>query len=199
MVALKKILENRWARALLAALALLAVGYVAGARRSRAPPVDCPRTRLKNALLTKALMSARRADFHDLPTVGYASFDGTKLPAPAGSDLASACFTYTLDGDPSGRARWRADRWFTEVMDSKYAAVDRYLQSNLADAESCRRLFEDYASATEEVALAPAPAREKRRRIVKARGSKDAAPERPAPVEAPPAAAPAPEPEATEA
>ena len=73
---------------------------------------DTPLERLKNGLVSYALLKCRPEDRDDF-NMNYASFDGTRLPMFSGYDTVNATYTY-----------------ISPLMPVKTAAIERYLRKN---------------------------------------------------------------------
>lgn len=104
---------------------------------SRRKPVQTPLDRLKNALLSFALAITCKNDVSE--SALYANYDGTKLPTMSGADLTNACFTYILDVN-----EFRKDPWYSQVMEAKIHAINRYIDKNLDTDEKVTILFNKF-------------------------------------------------------
>lgn len=93
---------------------------------------------VKNALLAHALMKARGGDRDDL-NMNYKAFDGSRLPMFSGYSLTNACMSYIVD-----RGDLRRSPFYTQVMEEKASAIDRYLEKNLGTDEQAVKFFEEY-------------------------------------------------------
>lgn len=95
---------------------------------------------LKNALLAYALHKTTiNAD--DVPSSKtahrYDDYDGSKLPPMTGYTLPNACFTYILE-----RPRVRLiDSTYTEIMESKFVAIEKFIEKNLDTDDKVLKLF----------------------------------------------------------
>lgn len=101
----------------------------------RCTPVE----RLKNALLSFALSVACKNDISD--DMMYGNYDGTKLPRMAGASVANACFTYILD-----IAEFRRTPLYTQVMEAKILAIQKYIDANLDTEQKVLDFFEKFVS-----------------------------------------------------
>jgi LytS/YehU family sensor histidine kinase len=96
-------------------------------------PLEC----LKNALLAHALVKIRYNDMNN--SMNYASFDGTKLPMLSGCSVANACFSYIIS-----KQEFRKGPFYSQIMESKIDAIEKYLNKNLDTDEKVVSFFDDY-------------------------------------------------------
>jgi hypothetical protein len=90
--------------------------------------------RLKNALLSFALMNAGNVD--SMPSYNFDTYDGTTLPAFAGYDLPNACFSY-LDIESVGGVN---------LLEEKQDVIHKYLQKQLDTDEKVEEFFRSFLS-----------------------------------------------------
>lgn len=95
-------------------------------------PVD----KLKNALLSFALMEVKHADVNSGLNMNYADYTGDELPAMSGCSIENACFTYMLNKDSSP--------FYTKHMEQKTKAIEKYLQHHLNTDEKVLTFFQDF-------------------------------------------------------
>jgi hypothetical protein len=107
----------------------------------QAPPVqNSSREQLKNALLTFALGRVD-GDKFDNGALGmqYDKYNGDSLPTLSGADLNMACFSYIIN-----KEEFRRDPWYTEIMEKKLDAINRYLDTHLGTDEQVSEFFERF-------------------------------------------------------
>jgi hypothetical protein len=97
-----------------------------------------PLEKLKNALLTLALVEVKKEDMAGLD-MNYAKYDGSKFPALSGSSLVHACYTYIFN-----RALFQKSPMFTEMYESKLDAIEKYLKLHLKSEDQTMDLFEKF-------------------------------------------------------
>lgn len=117
------------------AAVVFGLAFVAAAKE-KSRPVE----KLKNALLSLALMRTKPGDRDDF-SMDYAAFDGTKLPMFSGCDLANAAFTYILD-----IGEFRRGPFYTAHMEHKHRAVERYIERNLSTRSAVYAFFKDFVA-----------------------------------------------------
>lgn len=115
---------------------------LATVKRAEKEAADARITSLKNGLLTLALMTVNTADIDDA-NFGYASFDGSKLPALSGCSTANACLSYILDRDA-----FRRSPMHSRHMERKLDAIDKYLTTHFDTDAKVAAFIERYAAAT---------------------------------------------------
>jgi hypothetical protein len=125
--------------ALFVLLALFCANFLLAYRSWRKIERRRPLERLKNALLTLALVTAQKDAIQDLPIVNYDALDGTKLPALAGSSMAHACYSYILSPRDESQHRFR-----NPIMVAKGRAIERCLDKNLDSDAKAYALFERF-------------------------------------------------------
>ena len=94
-------------------------------------------TDIQNTLLTYALMTAAKKDVDS--SYDYAKFNGTKMPMMAGCDLHNACSTYIID-----RNRFRQDPWYSDIMDQKLVAIEKYLDNKFKSRADTDKFFMEF-------------------------------------------------------
>lgn len=95
--------------------------------------------RLKNALLSFALMRMCKDDIHEW-NLNYEGFDGTKLPGFCGVSLDNACFTYMRS-----REELKMDTFFTRYLIKKLGAIEKYVDKNLNTEDQVQAFFNAFA------------------------------------------------------
>lgn len=95
--------------------------------------------KLKNALLTLALMKVNEKDIAHL-NYDYQSFDGTQLPSISGCSIVNGCFSYIIN-----KFNFRFNNFmYSEMMMDKLKAIDRYLNRNLGTDKQVQEFFTVY-------------------------------------------------------
>jgi hypothetical protein len=97
-----------------------------------------PLEKLKNALLTFALVDIKKEDMAGLD-MNYAKYDGSKFPALSGSSLVNACYTYIFN-----RASFLKSPLFTEMYESKLDAIEKYLNLHLKSEDQTMDFFKKF-------------------------------------------------------
>jgi len=97
-----------------------------------------PLERLKNALLTFALVNIKKEDMAKL-CYDYENFNGDKFPALSGSSLAHACYTYIFN-----RSTFRKSIMYSKAMENKLDAIEKYLNLHLNTQEQTLEFFEKF-------------------------------------------------------
>ena len=113
-----------------------------GVWRNKQEPNLKPIDRLKNALLSYALMKAKSTDVDNIH-MNYSVFDGTTLPSFSGSSVENACFTYILD-----KTSFKNDPFFSHNMLFKILAVEKYLDKNLSTDDQVLDFFSNFIDST---------------------------------------------------
>ena len=98
---------------------------------------------LKNALLSLSLNIVSNKDI-DMTCRAYDTFDGTKLPMMSGCDSVNACMSYIVD-----KSELRKDPWYTEIMEQKLVAIDKYLAQNFNTNKDVVTFFTRFLDAIE--------------------------------------------------
>jgi len=97
-----------------------------------------PLERLKNALLTFALVDIKKEDMSKL-CYDYENFNGDKFPALSGSSVAHACYTYILN-----RSMFRKSIMYSKAFENKLDAIEKYLNLHLKTEEQTLEFFEKF-------------------------------------------------------
>ena len=97
-----------------------------------------PLEKLKNALLTFALVDIKKEDMAGLD-MNYAKYDGSKFPALSGSSLVHACYTYIFN-----RALFQKSPMFSAMYESKLDAIEKYLNLHLKSEDQTMDLFKKF-------------------------------------------------------
>jgi hypothetical protein len=108
-------------------------------KSSKPKPLD----HLKNALLSLSLNIVSNNDI-DMTNMAYDTFDGTKLPMMSGCDPVNACTTYIVD-----KAEFRKDPWYTDIMEQKLVAIDKYLARKFKTDKDAMAFFTRFLEAIE--------------------------------------------------
>jgi len=87
--------------------------------------------KLKNALLTFALIKVKRNDFDD--SFDYDSFVGDKLPTPSGMSTSNACFRYMSENVSESK-----------IGEKRKIAIEKYLDKNFDSTEKVLVFFTDF-------------------------------------------------------
>lgn len=105
-------------------------------------------SRLKNALLSYALMKIKKDDFEGLdsgvsfidfttPIINYKTYDGDKLPRLHGFSIVNALMSYIVKP-------YESFFYYTDHMNDKYIAIDKYIQKHLATDEQVDDFFKTF-------------------------------------------------------
>jgi hypothetical protein len=97
-------------------------------------PID----KLKNALLTYALVQVYTNKFDDA-NFNYSSFDGTRLPSMSGFSFENACFSYIID-----KNEFKNSLMFSKPMLDKIIAIEKFLDTNLNTNDAVQTFFETF-------------------------------------------------------
>ena len=97
-----------------------------------------PLERLKNALLTFALVDIKKEDMAKLD-YQYEKYNGDKFPALSGSSVAHACYTYIFH-----RSTFRKSVMYSKAYESKLDAIEKYLNLHLKTEDQTQDLFEKF-------------------------------------------------------
>ena len=98
---------------------------------------------LKNALLSLSLNIVSNNDI-DMTSMAFYEFDGTKLPMMSGYDPVDACTSYIID-----KYEFRKDPMYTEIMEQKLHAIDKYLARNFKTDKDVTTFFTRFLDAIE--------------------------------------------------
>jgi hypothetical protein len=96
---------------------------------------DKPIERLKNALLTFAIISVNKDDMAGLD-FDYNSYNGSKYPALSGSSIENACFSYIFNVK-----KLKTSGWYSPNYASKMNAIQKYLDKNLSTDDQVFSFF----------------------------------------------------------
>lgn len=127
----------------------LAAGYIWGvfditnalAEGKEYTPLD----RLKNALLTFALMTTNKEDMAILD-LNYDKYNGDKFPALSGSSFPHACYTYIFN-----RRDFRGSLMYSKQYEYKLDAIEKYLNKHLSSEDRVLDFFIKFCNKTNEV------------------------------------------------
>lgn len=97
-----------------------------------------PLEKLKNALLTFALVDIKKEDMSKM-CYDYEKFNGDKFPALSGSSVAHACYTYIFN-----RSTFRKSIMYSKAYENKLDAIEKYLNLHLNTNEQTMDLFEKF-------------------------------------------------------
>jgi hypothetical protein len=97
-----------------------------------------PLERLKNALLTFALVDIKKEDMSKLD-YQYEKYNGDKFPALSGSSVAHACYTYIFN-----RSTFKKSIMYSKAYESKLDAIEKYLNLHLKTEDQTMDLFEKF-------------------------------------------------------
>jgi hypothetical protein len=107
---------------------------------------DTALDKLKNALLTLALMTVSKKDVSPFD-FDYQSYDGTHLPAVSGCSVGNRYFSYIIN-----KLVFRVDNvMYSDRMMDKLVAIDRYLDKNLGTSGQVMEFFGAYATLHERI------------------------------------------------
>jgi hypothetical protein len=94
---------------------------------------------LKNGLLSYALLKTSNKDDLKSFNMNYKSFDGTKLPMFSGCSMINACLSYIQDKED-----FRKSLFYTQKMDDKTIAIEKYLDRNFDTDQKVIDFFEKF-------------------------------------------------------
>jgi hypothetical protein len=122
---------------------VLGIGFLCGfitamllpREKQSLPP--SPIDKLKNALLTVAILITKQDDMDH--NFNYATYDGTKFPPLSGSSIPHACFSYILNRD-----EFRQHAFYTNAMESKLDAIEKYLANNFSTDDHVMDFFGNF-------------------------------------------------------
>jgi hypothetical protein len=105
-------------------------------KRQRDEAIDyTPIEKLKNALLTLALVTVNNDDMADLD-LDYYAYNGKKYPPLSGSNLECACFSYIFNEN-----YLKKSIMYSSNYASKKIAINKYLKMNLDTKEQVMNFF----------------------------------------------------------
>ena len=121
-------------------------------------------SRLKNALLSYALLKVKKDDFVGLdsgvsfvdlttPIINYKTYDGDKLPRLHGFSIVNALMSYIVKPNKSFF-------YYTDHMNDKYNAIEKYIQKHLATDAQVIDFFQTFYEFEGEVKSKMEPIRE---------------------------------------
>lgn len=90
--------------------------------------------KLKNALLSFALLVSMNSENRKDLDMNYTNFDGVKLPHFSGCNITNACFSYITDDTPD-----------VSIMAYKQEAINKYLEKNLNTEQQVIIFFDNFA------------------------------------------------------
>jgi hypothetical protein len=85
-----------------------------------------PLDRLKNALLTFAMMTTNKDDIAHID-LNYDKYNGDKFPALSGSSFPHACYTYIFN-----RRDFRGSLMYSKHCEYKLDAIEKYLNKQFS-------------------------------------------------------------------
>ena len=104
-----------------------------------------PLDRLKNALLTFALMTTNKEDMAILD-LNYDKYNGDKFPALSGSSLPHACYTYIFN-----RRDFRGSLMYSKQYEYRLDAIEKYLNKQFSTEDRVLDFFIKFCNNTNEV------------------------------------------------
>jgi len=96
-----------------------------------------PIVKLKNALLTLAIVNVNHEDIDQDFNFNYSTYDGSKYPALSGSSIGHACFTYIFN-----MLYFKKSILYSEQYANKLVAIEKYLENKLNTEEQVFSFFE---------------------------------------------------------
>lgn len=106
--------------------------------------------RLKNALLSYALLKVKKDDFVGLdsgvssfntPIINYKSYEGDKLPRLSGFSIVNSLMNYIVKP-------YKSFFYYTNHMNDKYNAIEKYLQKHF---ETDKKVIDFFTTFVDEV------------------------------------------------
>lgn len=104
-----------------------------------APKDNSAVRRLKNSLLSLALLTVFKDKVDGGKDRMYQLYDGTKLPAPSGDDLIAGCGSYYVE-----RTEFMNSAWYTQVMEQRLEAIYKFMDRHLGDPRAIDRFFQAF-------------------------------------------------------
>jgi hypothetical protein len=120
--------------------AMMIAGLVQYSREQDSAKDFTPIEKLKNALLTMALVTINKDDMATLD-MNYDGYNGSKFPALSGCSLENACFTYIFN-----EKHFRKSRMYSNQFASKMDAINKYLQINLSTEKQVMEFFSKFCA-----------------------------------------------------
>ena len=97
-----------------------------------------PLEKLKNALLTFALVDIKMEDMSGL-NYNYPDYNGDKFPALSGSSIVHACYSYIFN-----RNAFRNSIMYSKQYENKLDAIEKYLNKNLTTEDQTTEFFTSF-------------------------------------------------------